>query len=56
MLGASSACPASGCISVVPVFGVLTAKLWLGEAVDASPLTGGVLVLAGMVVMNRARA
>ena len=52
-LGAGAA---SGYISLVPVFGVLSATLWLGEAVDASLLTGGALVLAGMVVMNRARA
>ncbi len=49
-------CPASGYINLVSVFGVLTATLRLGEAVDASLLTGSVLVLAGMVVMNRARA
>lgn len=51
-LGAGSA---SAYISLVPVFGVLFATLGLGEAVDASLLVGGALVLAGMVVMNRAR-
>ena len=49
-------CPASGYINLVSVFGVLTATLRLGEAVDASLLTGGAPVLAGMVVVNRARA
>jgi drug/metabolite transporter (DMT)-like permease len=52
-LGAGAA---SAYISLVPVFGVLFATLGLGEAVDASLLLGGALVVAGMVVMNRARA
>jgi drug/metabolite transporter (DMT)-like permease len=52
-LGAGAA---SAYISLVPVFGVLFATLGLGEAVDVSLLLGGALVVAGMVVMNRARA
>lgn len=51
-LGASAA---SAYISLVPVFGVLFATLLLGEPLDASLLTGGLLVLAGMVWMNRGR-
>ncbi|MFO1252315.1 MAG: DMT family transporter [Inhella sp.] len=51
-LGAGAA---SAYISLVPVFGVAIATVWLGEAVDASLLAGGALVLAGMVVMNKAR-
>ena len=51
-LGAGAA---SAYISLVPVFGVAVATLWLGEAVDASLLAGGALVMAGMVLMNRAR-
>jgi drug/metabolite transporter (DMT)-like permease len=51
-LGAGAA---SAYISLVPVFGVAVATFWLGEAVDASLLAGGALVLAGMVLMNRAR-
>ena len=51
-LGAGAA---SAYISLVPVFGVAVATVWLGEALDASLLLGGAMVLAGMVVMNRAR-
>jgi drug/metabolite transporter (DMT)-like permease len=51
-LGAGAA---AAYISLVPVFGVLFATLGLGEAVDASLVLGGALVLTGMVVMNRAR-
>jgi len=51
-LGAGAA---SAYISLVPVFGVAVATVWLGEPIDASLLVGGALVLAGMVVMNRAR-
>jgi drug/metabolite transporter (DMT)-like permease len=51
-LGAGAA---SAYISLVPVFGVLFATLGLGEAVDASLLVGGLLVVTGMLVMNRAR-
>jgi len=51
-LGAGAA---AGYISLVPVFGVLFATLWLGEPVDASIAVGGVLAVAGMAVMNLAR-
>ncbi len=51
-LGAGAA---AGYISLVPVFGVLFATLWLGEPLEASILVGGVLAVAGMAVMNRAR-
>jgi drug/metabolite transporter (DMT)-like permease len=49
-LGAGAA---SGYISLVPVFGVLFATLLLGEAIDASLLAGGLLVLGGMMLMHR---
>jgi drug/metabolite transporter (DMT)-like permease len=51
-LGAGAA---AGYISLVPVFGVLFATLWLGEQVDASIAVGGVLAVAGMALMNLAR-
>ena len=46
---------AAAYISLVPVFGVASSTLMLGEPVDASLLLGGALAVAGMVVMNRAR-
>jgi drug/metabolite transporter (DMT)-like permease len=51
-LGAGAA---AAYISLVPVFGVLFAALWLGEQVDASILLGGGLAVGGMVVMSLAR-
>lgn len=51
-LGAGAA---AGYISLVPVFGVVFAALWLGERVDASILVGGPLAVGGMAVMNLAR-
>ena len=51
-LGAGAA---AGYISLVPVFGVLFATLWLGEPVDASIAVGGALAVVGMAVMNLAR-
>lgn len=51
-LGAGAA---SAYISLVPVFGVAVATVWLGEPLDASLILGGAVVLAGMAVMNRAR-
>lgn len=51
-LGAGAA---ASYISLVPVFGVLFAALWLGEQVDASILFGGALAVGGMAVMNLAR-
>lgn len=46
---------AAAYISLVPVFGVATSTLLLGEALEPSLLLGGVLAVAGMAVMNHAR-
>lgn len=46
---------AAAYISLVPVFGVASSALLLGEALDGSLLLGGALAVAGMMVMNRAR-
>jgi len=46
---------ASSYISLVPVVGVASSVLLLGEPLDASLLLGGALALAGVVVANRAR-
>jgi drug/metabolite transporter (DMT)-like permease len=46
---------AASYISLVPVFGVGSAALLLGERLDASLLVGGGLALAGVVWANRAR-
>jgi drug/metabolite transporter (DMT)-like permease len=46
---------ASSYISLVPVFGVATSVLLLGERLDASLLVGGALAIVGVVVANRAR-
>ena len=54
-VAAMGAGAAAAYISLVPVFGVLFAALWLGEQVDASILLGGALAVGGMAVMNRAR-
>jgi drug/metabolite transporter (DMT)-like permease len=51
-LGAGAA---SAYISLVPVFGVLSSALWLGESIGPSLMLGGALAVLGMVVMNRAR-
>ena len=51
-LGAGAA---SGYISLVPVFGVLTATLWLNEPLDHSIVLGGLLAVSGTVIMNAAR-
>lgn len=51
-LGAGTA---AGYITLVPVFGVLFSALWLGEVIDASVGGGGVLAIAGMVVMQHGR-
>lgn len=52
VLGAGAA---AGYISLVPVFGVLFATLWLGERLEASIVLGGALAVGGMAVMNLAR-
>jgi len=46
---------AAAYISLVPVFGVATSTLMLGEALAPSLLLGGLLAVAGMAVMNQAR-
>lgn len=46
---------AAAYISLVPVFGVLSSTLLLGEPLEAPLLVGGALAVGGMVVMNRAR-
>ena len=46
---------ASSYISLVPVFGVASSVLLLGERLDASLLVGGALAIMGVVVANRAR-
>jgi drug/metabolite transporter (DMT)-like permease len=51
-LGAGTA---ASYISLVPVFGVASAVLVLGESLDASLLVGGALAVAGVVLTNRAR-
>jgi drug/metabolite transporter (DMT)-like permease len=51
-LGAGTA---ASYISLVPVFGVASAVVLLGEPMTASLLIGGALALAGVVIANRAR-
>ncbi len=51
-LGAGTA---ASYISLVPVFGVASSVLVLGESLDASLLVGGALAVAGVVLTNRAR-
>jgi drug/metabolite transporter (DMT)-like permease len=46
---------AASYISLVPVFGVASSVLVLGEPLDASLAVGGALALAGVVINNRAR-
>jgi len=46
---------ASSYISLVPVLGVASSVLLLGEPLGASLLVGGALALAGVVIANRAR-
>lgn len=41
--------------SLVPLFGVASSVLVLGESVDASLLVGGALAVSGVVLTNRAR-
>ncbi|MFA9439639.1 DMT family transporter [Uliginosibacterium sp. sgz301328] len=51
-LGASTA---AGYITLVPVFGVVFSSVGLGEPLDQSLLVGGVLAVAGMIVMHLGR-
>ena len=46
---------ASSYISIVPVVGVASSVLLLGERLEASLLIGGALAIAGVVTANRAR-
>lgn len=52
VLGAGTA---ASYISLVPLFGVASSVLMLGESIDASLLVGGALAVAGVVLTNRAR-
>jgi drug/metabolite transporter (DMT)-like permease len=52
VLGAGTA---ASYISLVPVFGVASSVLALGEPLDASLLVGGALAVAGVVLTNQAR-
>ncbi len=54
-IAALGATGASSYISLVPVAGVLSAVLWLGEPVDAALLLGGAMAVAGLVITQRAR-
>jgi drug/metabolite transporter (DMT)-like permease len=47
---------ASVYINLVPVFGVLSAAIFLGEDPGPAVLAGGALVFAGLVLVNRPRA
>ena len=52
VLGAGTA---ASYISLVPLFGVASSVLVLGESLDASLLVGGALAVLGVVLTNRAR-
>ena len=52
VLGAGTA---ASYISLVPLFGVASSVLVLGESIDSSLLVGGALAVAGVVLTNRAR-
>jgi drug/metabolite transporter (DMT)-like permease len=54
-VGALGAGTAASYISLVPVFGVASSALVLGERLDASLGVGGVLAVLGVVITNRAR-
>lgn len=51
-LGAGAA---SGYIALVPVFGVVFSSLWLDEPLGLALVAGGLLAIAGMVVMHYGR-
>ncbi|MCX8006345.1 MAG: DMT family transporter, partial [Burkholderiaceae bacterium] len=51
-IAALGAGTASSYISLVPVFGVASAVLLLGEALDASLWIGGSLCIAGVVAVQ----
>jgi drug/metabolite transporter (DMT)-like permease len=52
-LGAIGASRASIFINLVPVFGVLFSVLLLGERLSGASVLGGVLVIAGVRLLNR---
>jgi drug/metabolite transporter (DMT)-like permease len=54
-VGELGAGTAASYISLVPVFGVLSSVMYLGESIDISLLVGGALAVAGVVLMNQAR-
>jgi drug/metabolite transporter (DMT)-like permease len=54
-VAALGAAGASAYISLVPVFGVLSSALWLGETIDGTLLLGGGLAVGGMLLVNQAR-
>jgi drug/metabolite transporter (DMT)-like permease len=54
-VGALGAGTAASYISLVPVFGVASSALMLGERLDTSLLVGGALAVIGVVITNRAR-
>ncbi len=53
LLGAGTA---ASYISLVPIFGVASAVVWLGEHLDATLLMGGALAVVGLVISHRGRA
>jgi drug/metabolite transporter (DMT)-like permease len=52
MLGAGVA---AAYMSLVPLFGILFSSVWLGESLTLSILGGGILAIAGMLLMNLGR-
>lgn len=43
-------------INLVPVFGILSAAVFLGETIDAAVIAGGVLVVGALMLVNSPRA
>ncbi|MGH9630412.1 MAG: DMT family transporter [Bryobacteraceae bacterium] len=52
-VGQIGASRASIFINLVPVFAVISSYFLLGEAISASTLTGGAIVIAGVYLLNR---
>lgn len=52
VLGAGTA---ASYISLVPVFGVASSIVWLGEKIDGALIVGGVLAVVGLVISNLGR-
>ncbi len=55
-IAALGAGTASSYISLVPVFGVGSAVLWLGEQLDTSLVIGGALGVLGLAISHRGRS